>query len=220
MHHLLHDHRQGDRGLIHAVAGPIADGACRPEAAEAVDNGGKQIVLAQHVQERVLLAGKGQVRQVLGGGGGAHRHPRSAQVAVGGTDLGCQCRRQGTGTEPGADALGQGSQGIRIRHGRLGDLFSHPIGDAGVFDKRVITVGCDDKSPWHGKARLGQFRQIQPFPSNAGQGNLGVVQGSAQGKINGTIGTCTGSHGHPSQRESVDRHSTRRESGPNEKQRL
>ena len=90
LHHLLHDHRQGDRGLIHAVAGPIADGACRPEAAEAVDNGGEQIVLAQHVQERVLLAGKGQVRQVLGGGGGAHRHPRSAQVAVGGTDLGCQ----------------------------------------------------------------------------------------------------------------------------------
>ena len=83
-----------------------------------------------------LLAGKGQVRQVLGGGGGAHRH----------TAVGPGCRRRygfglpvttaGSRHGTGRGCVGTGQSGHPDSTRPPGGLFSHPICDAGVPDKR------------------------------------------------------------------------------------
>ena len=67
--HLLHHDGQRHALLVNPVARAIPDGARRPQAAPAVDDRGKQGLIADDVQVGVLLASKGEIGQVFSRGG-------------------------------------------------------------------------------------------------------------------------------------------------------
>ncbi len=72
--HQLHDHRQGDLGVVDALRGAVADGPLGPQRGPAASGGVQHRVGADHVEIRVLLTREAGPGQVLGGGRGAHRH--------------------------------------------------------------------------------------------------------------------------------------------------
>ena len=72
--HLLHAHRQGDRGVIEALILPVADGPIGEQRGEAALAGGEQLLRAADVEERLLLPGEARPGQVLCGGAAAHGH--------------------------------------------------------------------------------------------------------------------------------------------------
>ena len=80
--HLLHDNRQGHILLRDAVPQSVSDRPRRPQARPAADDRLQQFLFAYHIQIGILLSGEGQVRQVLGGGGGAHRNRNAQEILV------------------------------------------------------------------------------------------------------------------------------------------
>ena len=71
-HQHLHDHRQADRALVDAVPRPVTDHPRRPQRGPAPPDRVQHTAGALDVEERVLLAGEGEVGQVLGRGRRTH----------------------------------------------------------------------------------------------------------------------------------------------------
>ena len=72
-HHVLHAGRERHRAVIEALVHAIGNGAVVEQRGEHLVHGAQHAGLAAHVEEGFLLAGEGGLRQVLGGGRGAHR---------------------------------------------------------------------------------------------------------------------------------------------------
>jgi hypothetical protein len=92
-HHLLHADGQCDSHVLEALVHAVGDGPVREQRREDALAGAQQVFVAAHVEVGFLLAGEGGVREVLGGGRGAHGHVRItaaivlAQTVIGGADL-------------------------------------------------------------------------------------------------------------------------------------
>ena len=67
--HDLRHHRHRHRRLVDAVLMPVRDSSLGPKRSPAVLDRRHEGFSAPHVQVRLLLAGKGQVGQILGIGG-------------------------------------------------------------------------------------------------------------------------------------------------------
>jgi hypothetical protein len=80
-HHALHAGGQRDFGVGEALVHAVGDGAVVVQRREHFLDGVEDVLVAVDVEEGFLLAGEGGIRQVFGGGGGAHRE---AAVAFGG----------------------------------------------------------------------------------------------------------------------------------------
>ena len=77
------------------------------------------MLLAAHVQESLLLAGKRGLGQIFGGGGGAHRNGELVSLAHLAPCLGhlaLQSRRKWGGEHPAADLLADGGEAVHIVH--------------------------------------------------------------------------------------------------------
>ena len=70
--HALHAGRQGHFGVREAFVHAVRDRAVVVQRGEHVLHCFEHVVDADHVQERLLLAGERRIRQVFGSGGGAH----------------------------------------------------------------------------------------------------------------------------------------------------
>ena len=101
--HLLDDH--GERSLLmwDAMPSAVADRARSPQAAPALHHGAQEGGVADHVEDRVLLSGERQVRQVLGGGRGTHGDRGPTEGGVGVTNGFDQRWRHHGGREPSPD---------------------------------------------------------------------------------------------------------------------
>ena len=179
LHHRLHHHRQRDSRLVDAVARPVAHSSRRPQAAPTLPHCLQQPVVAQHIQKGVLLSGKGEVGQVLGGGGGTHSHFRIAKCSVGGADRLGQLHGHCALPKTGADAFRKRVQALRVTGVDGGHFACHPARQPRAGHKSVVTAGGHNKSAGHRKAGLGQLCQIQPFAASRGQCRAGRVQGQA-----------------------------------------
>ena len=107
-HHLLHAGRQRDVGVREAVVHAIGDRAVVVERGEDLADGEQHRVDAAHVEEGLLLAGEGGVRQVLGGGRRADGEGRlgtrlPGQAVVGRADVGLEVGRERHLDDRGAD---------------------------------------------------------------------------------------------------------------------
>ena len=72
-HHLHHADRQRDLEMIEAVVDAVDDAAVGEQRGEATAARLEQVVRAADVQVALVLAGEAGGRQILGGGGAAHR---------------------------------------------------------------------------------------------------------------------------------------------------
>ena len=73
-HHALDAGRERDIAVVVPLVRAIGDGAVVVERGEHLAHRIDEGIRAAHVEERLLLPGEGCVGQVLGGGGGTHRH--------------------------------------------------------------------------------------------------------------------------------------------------
>ena len=67
-HHVLHADGQGDGVVVEVVVHAIRDRAVVEERGIDLVHAGEQVLLAAHVQERLLLAGERGLGQILGRG--------------------------------------------------------------------------------------------------------------------------------------------------------
>ena len=98
-HHFHHSDRQRDAQVIEILIGAVVNRAVGEQAREAALAGFEQRRLLAHIQVGLLLAGEACGRQILGGGGAAHRDTRGEavlglQFPIGLQDLGLQRIRQ------------------------------------------------------------------------------------------------------------------------------
>jgi len=139
---------------------------------------------AAHVEEGVLLAGKGQAGQVLGGGGGTHRHGQVlAQRTIA---LGKQVAKlggKGPGGEGGADRRRSPFEGMwvgGIQPGLRGrDARFEAIG----LDKGAIRRRGEQKGRRDVKARPRQTDEVGALSARICQRGCGIVQSKKQRAI-------------------------------------
>ena len=191
-HHRLHHHRHAHRAMVHAVAMPVADGLRRPQRRPALPRRRNHGIRAGDVEERLLLSGEGEIRQILRGGGGAHRHRRRVrQAAVGGRYRARDVVRHGMRTEQRLNVCG----GLLEGHRALLERRPRQRQDARL--QRVIghepTVrgGGDLESSGHVEAGPGQTRQGAPLAANDFEPVLRRVEGQDEGP-----GAGRGRRGH------------------------
>ena len=72
-HHALHPDREGHLQVVETMQNPIGDGPIGEQGGVATPAGRQQLRFAADVQKGFLLAGEAGLRQVFGGGTGAHR---------------------------------------------------------------------------------------------------------------------------------------------------
>jgi hypothetical protein len=75
------NHRQRHRVVIEMAVHAVRDRAVIEQRGVHLVHAGEQMIFAAHVQERLLLSREGGLRQVLGGGGGAHGHGKFASLS-------------------------------------------------------------------------------------------------------------------------------------------
>ena len=92
-HHVLNDDGDGNLPRVDPLALPVGDGAVRPQRGPTIHHGPDDRLLADDIQECVLLPGKRGTRQVLGRGAGTHGHRSAAQGCVGRSDVRGDARR-------------------------------------------------------------------------------------------------------------------------------
>jgi hypothetical protein len=147
-HHVLDD--DGNRHLpgVDPLTPPIGDGALRPQRSPAVHHGADHRLLADNVQEGVLLPGKRGAWQVLGGGAGTHRHRTAAQGGISCRDISVDVRRN----------LRPGEQRPDFCSG-LQQPFQFGA-QAGFRHQGGVGGGCDHKACWNGEAEAHEFAEI------------------------------------------------------------
>jgi hypothetical protein len=119
--HALHAGRQGHQLVVEALVHAVGDGAVVEQRSEHFLGRADHVFDATDVQEGFLLAGERGVRQVFGGGRGAHGDSHvvvaGGQRGEGRTDFGVQLREFGF-HDPLADlgaGLGQGIDVIDVQ---------------------------------------------------------------------------------------------------------
>ena len=140
-HHQLHAGGQEHVLVLEAVVHPIGDGAVVVEAGEDFLDLEDDVVLAGDVEEGLLLPGKGRVREILGGGRGAHgdRHVAAAvlrgELAVGLADLPVQFRLQRGFDHPAADLAAGTGQRIDVLDVQAGQAIEDALVQVVVGDE-------------------------------------------------------------------------------------
>ncbi len=175
--HVLHDHGQGHLVVVDAVALAIANGPGGPQAAPTVDDGLGQGVHTQDVEEGVLLPGEGHVRQILGGGGGAHGHGAASQQTVADRQRPAQLVRHLALSEARPDGHRGGLQGGGVVKDHPGQGGADVVVQMVLGHKGVVGKGGDHKAIGHGEVGLGQSGQVHPLAAHLGQGDIRLVQG-------------------------------------------
>ena len=130
-HHVLHADGQGDGVMIEVVVHAVGDRAVVEQGGIDLVHGGEQMLLAAHVEKSLLLAGKGGLGQIFGGGRRAHRDGELLAMAHLAPRLGhlaLQSRRKGRGEHPAADLLADGGEAVHVVHvERREDLADAPV---------------------------------------------------------------------------------------------
>jgi hypothetical protein len=81
-HHMLHADGKRHGVVVEFVVHAIGDGAIVEQRGKYLMHALQQMRFAAHVQERLLLACKRRIRQILGRGGRAHRNGEVRDVGV------------------------------------------------------------------------------------------------------------------------------------------
>ena len=182
-HHLLHDDGQGQVVVGDAVPQAVADGPGGPQAAPAAHDRLQQVFYADDVEQGVLLAGKGQLGQVLGGGRGADGDGRRSQLGIGPAQGCLQAGRQLTGRKALADGVRGGLQGggVLVRQAGQGGLDG--AGQVVVGHVGTIGRGGQDKAGRDGVPARGQAGQVGALAAGDLEGGGGAVQGQDDGLV-------------------------------------
>ena len=145
--------------MIEAVVDSVGNRAVVKQRGEHILDGFQHGIDAADVQEGFLLAGKGGIRQVFGGGGGADCH---RDVVAGGqrleciADVGFQLGGEGRLAHPFANLFAGGGQGLDIldvqRIQRRIDAIVQPF----VLEKLAVGVSRGRKPVGHADAGTGE----------------------------------------------------------------
>ncbi len=141
-HHPLDDHGQVDGAVVHAVGGPVGDGAVGPQRGPAPADGVEHRAGPHHVEEGVLLAREAGVREVLGGGGRPYGHGPLGVLPYGSRDVG----GHGGGEHESAGATGQFGESGGVTGGRALEGAEHVV-EPGVLGDAAVRLRCQ-ADPW------------------------------------------------------------------------
>ena len=151
-HHVLHADRERHRAVVEALVHAVGDGAIVEQRGEHLVHRAQHARLAAHVEEGFLLAGEGGLRQVLGGGRGAHRdrdvRPGRHLAELRDHRL-LEGRRQRRRHDPLADAgPGRGKLGdvIDVEAGELG---ADALIEAALLQEVAVRLGGGGKAARH-----------------------------------------------------------------------
>jgi hypothetical protein len=116
----LHADRKGHLEMVVTMLLPVDDRPVGEEGGVAAAAGLQQGPITLDIQEGFLLAGKTGLRQILGGGTGAHRHRRGPQRCIGSQDRLLQLWRQVRLEHQAAGLKPSVLQGLKIAGIQLG----------------------------------------------------------------------------------------------------
>ena len=160
-HHPLHPGRERDVAVRVALVHAVADGAVVVEAGEDLAHLRQHLVDAGDVEEGLLLAGERRVRQVLGGGRGAHREGRAGavgrQALVFAADRRLEGRRKRLLPDPAADlgaGLGQGAHVVGVE---AGEALADPLGQPAFGEELAEGMRRGREAAGDADARLAQL---------------------------------------------------------------
>ena len=147
--HALHDHRQGDLGVVDALGGAVADGPLGPQRGPAAPGGVQHGVGAHDVEVGVLLTREAGPGQVLGGGRGTdrHRYVVAERAVARGDGVGQIVRHRGARGRSGGAARPAGRAAVVLAAVRATIDSVEPVAD----DPPVRRSG-DTEARRHGQA--------------------------------------------------------------------
>ena len=166
-HHLLHGDGKGHREVVEFLLLPVSDGPVGEQRGEAGPAGLQQRGVAPNVEVGVLLAGKGGVGEILGGGarshGGIHfRAVALAQLVVGVLDRLLHVGRHGGAADERSNFFAPfGQQGEVRRVEPVQQLFDLAPDAAGI-DVVIVGVGGNGKPVRHAYPLVRQIDEHFP----------------------------------------------------------
>ncbi len=139
--------------MVEALVHAVGDGAVVEQGGEDLFGGADHVVDATDVQERLLLAGEGGVRQVFGGGRGTHGDGHVV-VALGhfgerGTDFCVQARRELGVHHPLTDLCAGLGQGIDVIDVQCVQGCMDAVVQATLFEKVAVRLSRSGKAARH-----------------------------------------------------------------------
>ncbi len=158
--HVLNASGQRDHVVVETLVHAIGDGAIVVERGEHFVHALDQRFLAAHVEECFLLTGERRVRQVFGGGGGAHRDGDIAtftHALVAGEDFLLQLRRERCRQNPLTDLRADLGELLDVFDIERGEFLGDTLGQAFVLEEVAISLRGGRVTGRHAHAHLGQM---------------------------------------------------------------
>ena len=158
--HALHAGGQGDQLVVEALVHAVGDGTVVEQRGEDFLGGADDVVDTADVEEGLLLAGEGGVRQVFGGSRGAHGHGHVVvalgHFGEGRTDFRIQPRREFGFHHPLADLRAGLGQGVDVVHIQGVERRMDAVVQATLLEKVAVRLGRSGKAARHRHAGTGE----------------------------------------------------------------
>ncbi len=148
--------------MLEALVHAVGNGAIVVERGEDFLHLVQHIFDADHVEEGFLLAGERCVRQIFGGGGGAHGHGDVlgagilAELDIGIADGLVELSRQRGLGDPFADLLAGRGQGLHVIDIKRRQACLDALGHAAFVEVLLKRIGGGGKATRHGHTEFGE----------------------------------------------------------------
>ncbi len=167
-HHQLHAGGQEHVFMLEAMVHAVGDGTVVIKRGKHFLDLVHDIVGTGDVEEGFLLAGKRGIRQIFGGGRGAHGHGDvaaavlRAQLGVGIADVLVKLRLQRGVDHPATDFLAGSGQGSDIFHIQRGQLVENALGQVVMGDEVLERLGGGGITTGDGHPQTGKIADHLP----------------------------------------------------------
>ena len=158
--HALHPDGESDVAVGEPLVDAVGDRAVAEQRAVDLVHRPQDRVHAPDVEQGILLPRERRLREILGGGGGAHRHGRvgagpAAEFPVRPLDPGGESRRERRVGDPGPDLAARGGEGCEILDIQRVERLVNAVAE---FTRQEIPVRLrgDREAPGHVHSRGGE----------------------------------------------------------------